>query len=96
MRSGAAQGEGAFAVTRGMRVFDGDGAPIGRVREVVADSRGRVEQVIVQSGNTRFPIPAGDLSASGNALVAGEGNASAQGQRPSQSEPETASDGEAR
>lgn len=77
--SAAAAGEGAFAVSPGMPVIAPDGATLGRVREVVADSRGRVQQVVVEAGKVRRTIPAGALSASGDALVAGEasGNAAA-------------------
>ena len=73
--SGAATGDGAVAVTPGMPVLSSQGAPVGEVRQIVSDSRGRVEQVIVEAQNRQFAVPAGNLAASGNALVMGEGSA---------------------
>ncbi|MGI8944385.1 MAG: hypothetical protein ACR2FJ_09195 [Qipengyuania sp.] len=85
--SGAAAGEGAFAIAPGMPVFTPSGAPLVKVREVVADSRGQVQQVVVQSGSARQAIPAGNLTASGSALIAGSGSGSvssgSEGERPS-------------
>lgn len=81
--SGAAAGDGAFAVAPGMPVMAPDGQRLGKVREVVGDARGRVQQVIVEARGQQLAIPAGDLAASGNALVMGEGAASASQAVPS-------------
>ncbi len=75
--SAAAAGQGAFAVTPGMDILSGSGQQIGEVQQVVADSQGRVSQVIVENGDGTFALPASSLSGSGNALVAGSGTASA-------------------
>ncbi|WP_435417064.1 hypothetical protein WAB17_09205 [Parerythrobacter aurantius] len=74
--SAAGAAGGTASVAPGMPVMTPDGAPLGKVREVVADSRGRVQQLVVQQGNVVRTLPAGMFSASGNALIAG----SAQGE----------------
>lgn len=73
----AAAGNGATGIEPGMPVVTPQGLPIGEVREIIADSRGRVEQVTVSDGEATQVIPAGQLSASGGALVFGEGSADA-------------------
>lgn len=70
--SAAAAGEGMASVAPGMPVMTPDGASLGTVHQVVANGRGEVEQVVVQQGEVRRALPAGMLTASGNALVAGE------------------------
>lgn len=81
--SSAAMTEGAFAVAPGMPVLSPNGETIGRVRQIVSDSRGRVQEVLVSAGRRHLTIPAADLSASGNVLVAGEGSASGSKTGPS-------------
>jgi hypothetical protein len=73
--SAAAAGQGAFEVSRGMPVMTPDGASLGKVRGVVANNRGEVEQIVVKQGKITRELPAGMFSASGNALVAGEARA---------------------
>lgn len=73
--SSAAMTEGAFAVAPGMPVMAPNGEPIGSVRQIVSDSRGRVQEVLVSAGRRQLTIPAAELSASGNVLVAAEGSA---------------------
>lgn len=67
--SAAAAGDGAAMVSRGMSVTLADGSSLGKVKEVVANSRGEVEQIVVKQGNVTRSLPAGMFSASGNALV---------------------------
>lgn len=74
--SGAAAGEGAIAVTPGMPVLAPDGERFGKVRQLITDSRGRVTSVLVRAKDRDVSIPAGNLSASGSALLMGEGAAS--------------------
>lgn len=74
--SSAAMIEGAFAVAPGMPVIAPNGETIGRVRQVVSDARGRVQEVLVSAGRRQLTIPAADLSAGGSVLVMGEGSAS--------------------
>ena len=73
--SAAGAGEGMAMIMPGMPVMAPNGAQLGRVREIVANSRGEVQQVVVSNGNALRTIPAGNLAASGNALVEGSGNA---------------------
>lgn len=75
--SAAGAASGATAITPGMPVTTPGGLPIGEVREIVANSRGEVEQVVVSNGDTTQTMPASSLAASGGALVAGSGSANA-------------------
>lgn len=70
--SAAAAGDGAAMVSRGMPVTLADGSSLGKVKDVVANSRGAVEQIVVKQGNVTRSLPAGMFSASGNALVLAE------------------------
>ncbi|MDX2211078.1 MAG: hypothetical protein SFV20_12075 [Sphingopyxis sp.] len=70
--SAASAAAGAVAIAPGTLVFGAAGEKLGMVREIVANSRGGVEQVVVASRQGALTIPAGQLSASGSALVMGE------------------------
>ncbi len=80
--SAAAAGQGMTSVTPGMPVMTPEGASLGKVREVIANGRGEVEQLVVQQGKVTRMLPASMFSASGNALVAGQGQTSAGQQAP--------------
>lgn len=82
--SAAAAGQGAATVAPGTPVMTPEGASLGEVRQIVANGRGEVEQVVVTQGNVTRTLPAGMFSASGNALVAGNasGNAIAESAQP--------------
>jgi hypothetical protein len=67
--SAAATGNGTFAVEPGMMIMSPEGVPLGKVREVVANGRGQIEQVVMTAKGARSVIPAGNLAASGNALI---------------------------
>lgn len=71
-------------VAPGMPVMTPEGASLGKVRQVVANGRGEIEQVVVKQGKVTRTLPAGMFSASGNALVAGNasGNAVADSAQP--------------
>lgn len=71
----AAQGDGAFSVERGTPIFAADGDRIGRVRQVVSDARGNVEQLLVRVDGAEAMLPASAFEASGSGLlsVMGEG-----------------------
>ena len=73
--SAAAQGQGAFAVTQGTPIFAPDGDRIGRVRQVVADAHGNVQQVLVRVDGETASLPASYFQASGSGLISvvGEG-----------------------
>lgn len=76
--SGAANGDGAFAVAPGMDVFGSSGEKIGEVRQVIADSRGTVSEVVVKQSGQDVTYPAASLQGAGSALFAAEGNAAVQ------------------
>ena len=80
--SGAAQGDGAFAVEPGMPVQLPSGEQLGTVREVVATRSGEVRQLVVETKDGLSTIPAANLMASGSALVAGEASGSASNEAP--------------
>lgn len=82
--SGAAQGEGAFAVAPGMPVQVPSGQQLGTVREIVATRSGQVRQLIVETKDGLTTIPAGNLSASGNVLIAGRASGAASNERPAE------------
>lgn len=74
----AAAGSGAASVAPGMPVMTTEGASLGEVRQVIADSRGQVQQVVVQQGRVTRTLPAGMFSASGGALFAGNAEGAAE------------------
>lgn len=74
--SGASQVEGSFGIAPGMDVLAPSGARIGQVREIVADQRGQVQQVLVSTGGAKRLVSAGEFSSEGNALVMGSAGAS--------------------
>lgn len=73
--SGAAAGDGAFAVTPGMPVLAPGGERFGKVRQVITDSRGRVQGVLVRAKGRDVTIPSASLAGSGEGLIMGEGAA---------------------
>ncbi|MEO9625952.1 MAG: hypothetical protein ABJF09_00930 [Qipengyuania citrea] len=75
--SGAAQGEGAFAVAPGMPVQLPSGAQLGTVRNIVATRSGEVRQLVVETKDGLTSIPAGNLTARGSLLIAGQASSSA-------------------
>lgn len=73
----AGMANGAAIISPGMPVVSPLGLPIGKVSQIFANSRGEVEQILVSNGDAIHTIPAGNLAASGNALVAAEGSGAA-------------------
>ena len=71
----APQGQGAFAIDRGTPIFAPDGDRIGRVRQVVGDARGNVQQLLVKVDGEEATLPANYFQASGSGLISviGEG-----------------------
>ena len=71
----AAQGQGAFAVERGTPIFAPDGDRIGRVRQIVSDAHGNVQQLLVRVDGETASLPANYFQASGSGLISvmGEG-----------------------
>ena len=75
--SAASQAAGTATIAPGMPVMTPDGASLGKVRQVIADGRGNVQQVVVKQGKATRTLPAGMFSAQGDALVAGEASGQA-------------------
>lgn len=75
--SAAAAGQGVATVSRGMPVMLPDGSSLGKVKQIVANGRGEIEQVVVKQGNVTRALPAGMFSASGDALVVTQASGSA-------------------
>ncbi|EDL48491.1 hypothetical protein [Erythrobacter sp. SD-21] len=75
--SGAAQGEGSFAVAPGMPVQLPSGEHLGTVRDIVATRSGEVRQLVVETKDGLTTILAGNLTASGTLLIAGQAGGSA-------------------
>ena len=69
----AAAGNANFEVSKGMRVFGPDGDRLGKVRGVIADSRGQVQALLVKVDGATATLPAANFSGSGNALVSAMG-----------------------
>lgn len=90
--SAAAAGQGMASVEPGMPVMTPDGASLGKVRSLVANSRGEVEQVVVKQGKVTRTLPAGMFTASGDALITGSARGEANAANPA---PAPADDGEA-
>lgn len=84
--SAAGAATGATSISPGMPVVTPAGLPVGEVREIVANSRGEVEQVLVSNGDFEQMVPAANLGASGSALVMGQGNAEVGTASPEQEE----------
>ena len=80
--SGAAEGEGTFAVAPGMPVALPSGEHLGTVRDIMATRSGQIRQLVVQTRDGLTKIPANDLSAQGSALVAGSTSGSVSEAQP--------------
>lgn len=75
--SGAADGEGAFAVAPGMPVNLPSGEQLGNVRDIVATRRGEIRELVVDTRDGLTTIPAANLTGSGSALITGDASGSA-------------------
>ena len=67
--SAAADAAGSFDIKPGTNLYDLDGDKIGKVRDVVADSTGRVKAVLVKVDDTMAMLPVNDFAADGKRLV---------------------------
>lgn len=85
--SAAGAAQGAFAIAPGMPVVSPAGQPLGEVRQIVANSRGQVEQIVVEGEDSLMTIPAGDLSANAGALVFSEASAETNSEDTSEEAP---------
>ncbi|EDL48483.1 hypothetical protein [Erythrobacter sp. SD-21] len=75
--SGAADGEGAFAVAPETPVNLPSGEQLGNVRDIVATRRGEIRELVVNTREGPTTTPADNLTGSGSALITGEGSGSA-------------------
>jgi len=71
--SAAGQAAGTFDISRGMPVTDDDGDRIGVVKQVIADARGRVQHLVVQTEDGPATVPAGNFTGSGSLLISAMG-----------------------
>ena len=71
--SAASAASGAFAVEKGTPILAPDGQKIGKVRQVVADSRGQVQQLLVKVDGEKALLPASNFQANGDVLVSAMG-----------------------
>lgn len=71
--SAAGQAAGTFDISRGMPVTDDDGDRIGFVTQVIADGRGQVQQLVVQTEDGPATVPAGNFTGSGSLLISAMG-----------------------
>ena len=85
--SAAAAGEGVAAVSRGMPVMTPDGASLGKVSQLVANSRGEIQQVVVKQGKVTRELPTGMFTASGDALVLTQASGAAPAEGQNTAEP---------
>ena len=76
------QGEGAVAVAPGMPVQLPSGEQLGTVRDIVATRSGEIRQLVVDTKDGLTTLPAGSLTASGTALIAGQASGSASNEAP--------------
>lgn len=67
--SAAGQGSGAFEITKGTTLFDMNGEKLGKVREVVADGRGKVRELIVKVDGETARLPSSAFSTDGSLLL---------------------------
>lgn len=85
--SAAAAGERVAAVSRGMPVMTREGASLGKVSQMVANSRGEIQQVVVKQGKVTRELPTGMFSASGDALVLTQASGAASAEGKNNAEP---------
>jgi hypothetical protein len=71
--TGAANGQGMFAVMPGMPVTDAKGRVVGTVQSVATTSRGRIQQVRMTVGDKVASLPASNFSGQGDVLVSAMG-----------------------
>ena len=67
--SAAADAAGSLDLKPGSQLYDMTGEKIGKVKEVVADAKGRVTALVVKVKDTTATLPAADFAANGDVLV---------------------------
>jgi hypothetical protein len=71
--SAAGRAAGTFDIAPGMAVSDDDGDRIGTVSQVITDSRGRVQQLVVMTDDGPATVPAGNFTGTGSLLISAMG-----------------------
>ena len=71
--SAAGDSAGAFEVKPGTKLFDANGERIGKVRQVIADSEGHVQALVVKVDDATATLPATAFDVDGKALVSAMG-----------------------
>jgi sporulation protein YlmC with PRC-barrel domain len=71
--SAASSAQGAFSLSKGMSVLGPDGEKIGKIREVIADSRGRVQSLLVRVDGQKALLPAANFNGKAVVSAMGEG-----------------------
>lgn len=90
----AGNSAGSFDVKPGMKLFDASGEKIGKVKDVIADAHGTVQELVVKVDGAVATLPAANFSGNGELLVSamGEGaikSTAAEQKAEPQSQPET-------
>ena len=67
--SAAADATGSLDLKPGSQLYDMTGEKIGKVKEVVADAKGRVTALVVKVKDRTATLPASDFAANGDVLV---------------------------
>ena len=69
--SAAGNADGTFDVARGMRIVSPDGEKIGKIREVITDTEGKVQELVVKVDGETARIPASNFTGTGTVLISG-------------------------
>lgn len=67
--SAAADAAGSLDLKQGSQLYDMSGEKIGKIKEVVATTKGRVTALVVKVRDTTATLPASDFAANGEVLV---------------------------
>lgn len=67
--SAAADTAGSLDLKAGSQLYDMTGEKIGKVKEVIADTKGRVTALVVKVKDTTATLPTSDFAANGDVLV---------------------------
>ena len=67
--SAAADAAGSLDLKAGSQLYDMTGEKIGKVKEVIADTKGRITALVVKVKDTTATLPTSDFAANGDVLV---------------------------
>ena len=66
---GAGSGSGGAVISRGAPVFSPSGERIGKVRQVMTNGQGQIQQMLVDVHGTKAMLPASNFTASGSGVL---------------------------